>query len=262
MNETQDKKKGQLVVALDVNTFEEAREIFHKLSDVVDVFKVGSQLFTSCGPVSVCYILAYGKKVFLDLKFHDIPNTVSNAVKAAVGMGEKVHEIVGTSDDDVKPDQGVFMCSVHTAGGKEMLTKSVMAAREEAERIGVERTLIVGITVLTSEKKTDNIKKIVLERALLAKEAGLDGVVASPQEASIIRRKLGDDFMIVTPGIRLVGYDSGDQKRIKTPSEAIAQGSNFLVVGRPIINSRDPLQAAKDILREMKKEQEKMEEKD
>lgn len=225
------KQKGQLIVALDVDTSKEALALVDSLSKVVDIFKVGSQLFTACGPKVVQEIIKRGKRVFLDLKFHDIPNTVANAVNSTVGLG-------------------VFMCTIHTLGGKEMMQRAVEAASKNSQKLKVAKPLIIGVTVLTSEKKADNIQHIVLERACLAKDCGLDGVVASPQEVKMIRQKLGRDFLIVTPGIRPVDADSGDQKRVGTPQEAIKDGSNFLVVGRPIIQSSDPLKAAQKFLKE------------
>lgn len=231
------KGKGQLIVALDVDTLAQAKVLVDSLSADVEMFKVGSQLFTACGPEAVRYILGKGKNVFLDLKFHDIPNTVAHAVKSAVGITEG--------------GRGISMCTVHTVGGLKMLQEAVAAAAKQAQTLKVTKPLVVGITVLTSEEKTANIQPLVLERAVLAKEAGLDGVVASSQEAALIRRKLGRDFAIVTPGIRPKGAEAGDQKRVTTPAEAIANGSNFLVVGRPIVQAQDPAAAAQQILKEI-----------
>ena len=231
------KPKGQLIVALDVDTFDEAKGLVDVLGDNAKIFKVGSQLFTACGPSVIHYLLKAGKKVFLDLKFHDIPNTVANAVSAATGLKEG--------------DRSIFMCTLHTSGGAEMLKRAVAAATKAAQNNGVTRPLLVGITVLTSEEKRDNIGQFVLEKALLAKEAGLDGVVASSQEAAMIRENLGDDFVIVTPGIRPKGAQAGDQKRVTTPSDAITNGSDFLVVGRPIVKAENPSEAAKQILEEI-----------
>lgn len=242
-------KKGQLIVALDIDTLEEAKRFIDTLSPAVDIFKVGSQLFTACGPAAVRFILARGKKAFLDLKYHDIPNTVGNAVRAAVALSSAVSNASSFQAAGAVP--GIFMYTAHTLGGKEMLKAAVNAAAEKAKELGVEKPLTLGITVLTSEEKKENIGEIVLERAKLAKEAGLDGVVASSQEAALIRRSLGSAFIIVTPGIRPAGAAQGDQKRIGTPAEAIAQGSNFLVVGRPIIEAQDPLAAAKQIVEEI-----------
>lgn len=238
-------QRPELIVALDVDTLEETRTLIDSLSPIVDIFKVGSQLFTACGPTVVKLILSRGKKVFLDLKYHDIPNTVANAVRMAVNLG------INLQRDEAVCKYGIFMVTVHAAGGKEMLQMAVSAAREKAKELGLERPLIVGITVLTSEAKQDNIQPLVLERALLARESGCDGVVASVKEAELIRKKIGDDFIIVTPGIRPKGADTNDQKRAATPFEAVSGGSNFLVVGRPIIASDNPLETTRKIIEEI-----------
>lgn len=230
--------KGQLIVALDVAMLDEAKKLVRELEGVVDIFKVGSQLFTACGPEAVRYLLKQGKQVFLDLKFHDIPDTVASALAAAVHITEG--------------GRGIMMCTLHAPGGLEMLQAAAQAARKEARITGVKRPLLVVITVLTSEAKKDNIPRLVLERAALAKQAGLDGVVASSQEAALIRREFGKDFIIVTPGIRPKDSAVDDQKRVATPADAIANGSNFLVVGRPVVNAKDPAAAAKQILKEIK----------
>jgi len=236
--------KPKLIVALDVETFEEARALIDTLSPVVDIFKVGSQLFTSCGPVVVRFIQARKKEVFLDLKYHDIPNTVANAVQAAV----KVLTPGRISGQD---DKSILMYTMHIAGGEEMLKRAVEAAQVAAKEADLRKPLSLGITVLTSESNEDNTQVLVLKRALLAKKSGLDGVVASVQEAAMIRKELGDDFIIVTPGIRPQNADVGDQKRVATPSLAVKSGSNFLVVGRPIVKAKNPLSAAKEILKEI-----------
>lgn len=237
-NNIMGKNNAQLIVALDVDTLDEAKALVDQLGQDVTIFKVGSQLFTACGPEVIRYLIKAGKKVFLDLKFHDIPNTVANAVSAAVGLKEG--------------DQSIFMCTVHTSGGREMLQRAVGAATKTAQNIGVTQPLLVGITVLTSEEKRNNILELVLERARLAKESGLDGVVVSCQEAAMIRDKFGDDFVIVTPGIRPEGSQAEDQKRVATPSEAIDNGSDFLVVGRPIIKADNPSEVTKQILSSIK----------
>ena len=226
--------KAQLIVALDVDTIEEARKLVDDLGDSVEIYKVGSQLFTVCGPVIVRYLQSKGKRVFLDLKFHDIPNTVASAVKSAVELN-------------------VFMLTVHTAGGKEMLEAALLAGGAQAKALNVDRPYIVGVTVLTSITKDAGTQELVLQRARLAKESGLDGVVASVEEAALIRRECGPDFLIVTPGIRPVDASLNDQKRAATPQAAILQGSNFLVVGRPIIQAPSPRTAAQKILEDMKK---------
>jgi orotidine-5'-phosphate decarboxylase len=231
------KRKSQLIVALDVETFEEAKGLISALGDDVEIYKVGSQLFTAYGPDVVRYLLKAGKKVFLDLKFHDIPNTVANAIGAAVSINEG--------------GQSIFMCTLHTVGGKEMLRRASDAATKAAQGAGVKRPLLLGITALTSDEKKDSIGQFVLEKAFLAKESGLDGVVASGQETALVRENLGDDFIIVTPGIRPAGGQAEDQKRVTTPSEAQASGSDFLVVGRPIVKAENPSGAAKRILEEI-----------
>lgn len=233
-----DKEKAQLIVALDVATLDEAKKLVRALEGIVDTFKVGSQLFTACGPEAVRYLLKQGKQVFLDLKFHDIPHTVASALAAAVNITEG--------------GRGIMMCTLHALGGLEMLQAAVETARKEAQAKGIKQPLLVAITVLTSEAGKDNIPRLVLERAALAKQAGLDGVVASSQEAALVRREFGKDFIIVTPGIRPKDSAVGDQKRVTTPADAIVHGSNFLVVGRPVVNAKDPAAAAKQILEEIK----------
>jgi len=237
--------KAQLILALDMETFEKARRLIDDVDDSVEVFKVGSQMFTAHGPFITRYLQSKSKKVFLDLKFHDIPNTVASAVKSAVSLS-----VSPTHDPDFAP---IYMLTVHTCGGKEMLEAAVQAAQEQAKALGVTRPLIVGVTVLTSTAKDAHVEALVLERARLAQEAGLDGVVASVEEAALIRRELGPKFLIVTPGIRPAEASLNDQKRVATPAVAIQQGSNFLVVGRPIIQAQSPRSAALHILEEMKK---------
>jgi len=229
------KNSPQLIVALDVDTFKQASKIVDQLADTDVIFKIGSQLFISSGLEIVRYVQSKNKKIFLDLKFHDIPNTVASAVKSAVSTFSPV-----------------FMLTVHTTGGKEMLEAAVQAGKSQAKAICVTRPLIVGVTVLTSTAKDANLESLVLERARLAKQAGLDGVVASVEEAARIRRELGPDFLIVTPGIRPAEVSLNDQKRVATPQAAILQGSNFLVVGRPIIQAPSPRTAVQKILEEMK----------
>ncbi len=231
-------KHGQLIVALDVPTLKEAKELVQTIGKAVEIYKVGSQLFTASGPDAVRYLLKEGKEVFLDLKFHDIPNTVASAVAAAIGIQEG--------------GRGIMMCTLHALGGLEMLKAAAETARKEAQAKGVKRPLLVAITVLTSEAGKDNIPRLVLERCALAKQAGRDGGVPSSQEAALIRREFGKDFVIVTPGIRPKDSAVGDQKRVTTPADAIANGSDFLVVGRPVVNAKDPVAAAKQILKDIR----------
>ena len=227
------KNNAQLIVALDVDTLDEAKRIIEDLGDIVDIFKVGSRLFVAHGPSVVHDLQAKGKKVFLDLKFHDIPNTVAGAVRSAVSLSP------------------LFMLTVHTQGGLEMLQAACKAAKEQADALGVPKPLIIGVTVLTSQARDADTNDIVMQRALLAKQAGLDGVVASVEEAALVRGRLGKEFIIVTPGIRPAGTDAGDQKRAATPAAAMQSGSDFLVVGRPIIQAPSPRQAALKILGEI-----------
>ena len=234
-----------LIVALDVDTFDQARVLVDELTDTVDIFKIGSQLFTAYGPFVTRYVQSKGKRVFLDLKFHDIPNTVAGAVKSAVSLS-----LAPNKDPQFAP---LFMLTVHTQGGFEMLQAATRAAKEEAGNLGVPRPLIIGVTALTSQAADINMSQIVLERARLAKSAGLDGVVASVEEARLIRQDSGDDFIIVTPGIRPAGMDAGDQKRIATPAAAIKSGCNYMVVGRPIVQDKFPKQAALKILEEIQR---------
>jgi orotidine-5'-phosphate decarboxylase len=236
---------AELILALDLENFEDARKLIDELADSVEIFKIGSQMFTAYGPFATRYVQSKGKKVFLDLKFHDIPNTVASAVKSAVSLSRSPN-----GDPGFAP---IFMLTVHTCGGKEMLEAAAQAGKMQAEALGVQRPRIVGVTVLTSTDRDANLENLVLERARLAQKTGLDGVVASVEEAALIRRELGPDFLIVTPGIRPAEASLNDQKRVATPQIAIEQGSNFLVVGRPILQAPSPREAALKILEDMKK---------
>ncbi len=258
-------KKPELIVALDVDSLAELQEIVDGIGDAVKIYKVGSQVFTSCGPAAARFLMARGKEVFLDLKFHDIPNTVAHAVANAVNLSTAVgRSSLTASGQEVRMGE-LLMYTVHTSGGEEMMRAASQAAAQTAETLKVRRPLTVGVTVLTSQDQktqaagltggevSDNILTLVLKRAEAAKRAGLDGVVSSCAEASAIRKEFGKDFVIVTPGIRPAGADVGDQKRVATPSLAVQNGSSFLVVGRPIVKAPDPQQAALKILEEMHK---------
>ena len=233
--------REKLVLALDVDDFKKADELVGKLSDYVGVFKIGSQLFTAEGAKVVNMVNERGGKVFLDLKFHDIPNTVARAAEVATKLG-------------------VYIFNVHTSGGYEMMRAAAEASEKISLALGIRKPLILGVTLLTSinqeilEKEIGiekRLKEQVVHMAKLAKDAGIDGVVASSWEIKEIRKTCGEDFVILTPGIRPVGKSSDDQKRIMTPREAIKLGSDFLVIGRPIRNASNPVEAAKEILREM-----------
>lgn len=234
----------QLLIALDVETAARGRELADTLRGVAGGFKIGSRLFTSEGPPVVRALVERGDRVFLDLKFHDIPNTVATAVSAATSLG-------------------VWMVNVHASGGARMMQAARDAAADTAARSGRPRPIVIAVTVLTSMSAatlaetsvTLPMMDQVVRLARLAQDAGLDGVVASPQETAVIRRECGPDFAIVTPGIRGGGASTAgkdDQERTLSPAEAIAAGATYLVVGRPIIAAADPRAAAEAIAREMR----------
>ena len=233
--------REKLVLALDVDNLDSAIELVEKLKDYVGIFKVGSQLFTSEGPKIVHIINESGSKVFLDLKFHDIPNTVARAAEVATRLG-------------------VYIFNIHTSGGYELMKSAAEAAKKTSLTLGIRKPIILGVTVLTSInqqilEKEVGIKKDLTEHvvhlARLAQSAGLDGVVASSQEITQIRNACGADFLILTPGIRPANNALNDQKRVMTPKEALKCGADFLVIGRPIRNASDPVEATKKIIEEM-----------
>lgn len=227
----------RIIIPLDVPTPEEALGIVRRLGGRVGLFKVGLQLFIAAGPGIVREIVEMGQRVFLDLKLHDIPNTVAAASREAARLG-------------------VSMVDVHLSGGARM----VRAAREALDGVaqeGASRPLLLGITVLTSFDERDlesigvrgPLADQVVDLALLGRDAGLDGVVASAHETAAIKKACGDRFIVVAPGIRPAGAETGDQRRVMTPEEAVTAGADYLVIGRPILEAPDPVAALERILK-------------
>ena len=231
--------RDKLIVALDFDTAEAAARMTDKLRGRAGMFKVGMEAFTAEGPMLARYLVDSGEKVFLDLKFLDIPNTVRGACRAAANIG-------------------VALVNVHALGGRKMLAAALEGAAEGATG-GRSRPLVLAVTILTSlaAEDLDELgiagppESAVLRMARLAQSEGLDGVVASAREVSALRRECGPDFVIVTPGIRPAGASANDQSRTATPKAALDSGADYLVVGRPITGARDPAAAAEAILEEM-----------
>jgi orotidine-5'-phosphate decarboxylase len=232
--------RDRLIIALDVETLNEAERLVDRLQGLVRCFKIGSQLFTAAGPAAVEHVQKSGAEVFLDLKFHDIPNTVAGAAREATRMG-------------------VLMFNVHASGGRAMMTAAAEGAAVATER-GGRRPIVLAVTVLTSLDRASLSRELsvassveghVLHLARMAAEAGLDGCVASPNEIGALRTNRGPGWVIVTPGVRPAGSDRGDQSRIATPRAAVQAGAHYLVVGRPITAAPDPARAAEAVLREM-----------
>jgi orotidine-5'-phosphate decarboxylase len=223
---------SKIIVALDFDNLAEALKLVNQLDPKLCRLKVGKEMFTLFGPQWVSQLIELGFEVFLDLKFHDIPNTVAKACAAAAKLG-------------------VWMVNVHAAGGDEMMK----AAIKSLQTFGKDRPLLTAVTILTSMNTqqfenigfTRSIDDQVLHLAMLAKQSGLDGVVCSALEAERLSNHLGKDFCLVTPGIRPKGSDKGDQSRIMTPKQAIEAGSTYLVIGRPITQSPDPLKTLCEI---------------
>lgn len=229
----------RIIIALDAQTKEEGIDLVSRLKDA-RTFKVGLELFTAEGPALFRKLKALRKAIFLDLKLHDIPNTVSGAVRSAF-------------------KHGVQMMTLHASGGREMMARAAETARQVAGETGRPKPLLLGVTVLTSLKGADleevgqsaEVSSQVLRLAGLAKAAGLDGVVCSPQEIEVLRREFGPELAIVTPGIRPVWAAAQDQKRIMTPAEALAKGADYLVIGRPITGALSPNEAFLRIVEEL-----------
>ena len=234
--------RERLIVALDVDSLEQAQDLVRLLAGEVGMFKIGKQLFTHAGPQAVRLIQDLGGEIFLDLKFHDIPNTVAKAAIEATRLGVK-------------------MFNVHASGSLEMMVTTVKEVERVCRQEKRRRPIMLAVTVLTSLNQ-DDLKRLgvelkvadqVVRLALLTKEAGMDGVVASPQEVSDIREACGRRFVIVTPGIRPADGARNDQQRVMTPTDAVRGGVDYIVVGRPIVEAKDPLAAARAIVAEMER---------
>ncbi len=237
---------SRLIVALDVPALRDASDMARRIAPHVAAAKIGSQLFTAEGPRAVHVMHDLGLRVFLDLKFHDIPNTVAGAVATASSLG-------------------VWLLNVHASGGAAMMAEAAQAASGATRPAARDaRPIVLGVTVLTSLDEAGlratlgtvrTLREQVLHLAREAQAAGLDGVVASPHEISDIRQACGPDFLIVTPGVRPADADRGDQRRVLTPGEAIRAGADYVVVGRPILAAKDPVEAALRIADECLKAQ-------
>lgn len=231
----------RIIAALDVRSMEEVKKLVEGLGNTISFYKVGMELFYAVGPQVIKYLKDNGKKVFLDLKLHDIPNTVAEGLVSLMKLG-------------------VDIFNVHASGGLTMMTKAANRVKEEAAQLGIMAPKLIAITVLTSINEDDwaglgmntPIDKQVLRLAKLTQQAGLDGVVASPREAKAIRELCGSDFMIITPGVRPLGAKKDDQSRIATPKQALLNGASRLVIGRPIYQAAEPLKAAQHIIAEIK----------
>ena len=232
---------GRLVLALDIDSDRDALGIVDELKDAVGLFKVGHQLFTAYGPDIVRRIIGRGGRVFLDLKYHDIPNTVARASAEAVRLGASIF-------------------NVHALGGLDMMKAAAESAKETADKLGVPAPLVLAVTVLTSMDERSLRKELKIARSLqrevshlarLARRAGMHGVVASPQEIKMLRRAVRGEFVILTPGVRPVWAGRDDQKRIMTPAEAVAAGANYIVIGRPVLRAEDRRAAVEKILEEI-----------
>ncbi|MEE8329989.1 MAG: orotidine-5'-phosphate decarboxylase [Thermodesulfovibrionia bacterium] len=233
--------KDRIIIALDTSDYEEAMGIVKKFKEHINIFKVGSELFTSIGPKIIEGINAMGKKVFLDLKYHDIPDTVANSARVAAELG-------------------VFMFNVHTLGGLDMMKKAAQTLVNISLKKNIERPRLLGVTILTSVDQAclrdelgigQRMTAQVRHLAGLALKAGLDGVVASPLETEIIRSHCGRGFLIATPGIRPSWTPPDDQKRTMTPKEALRKGADYLIIGRAIMSQPDPISTLKRIEKEM-----------
>lgn len=235
------KAKNKLIVALDVEDLESAEKLMDRMQGLVTHYKLGAQLLTAAGPEAVGRVRRRGFGVFYDAKFHDIPRTVSAAVEAACRLGATI-------------------VNVHASGGREMMAAAAQAAAAVARKMRQPKAQVLAVTVLTSINQPilqdeigvhRHVESQVVHLAKLAQASGLDGVVASPQEIAAVRKACGPKFVILTPGIRPSGSEKGDQKRTLTPGEAVAAGADYIVVGRPVVQAKDPLAVVRQIRKEM-----------
>jgi len=238
------KGRDRLIVALDTDNFHKAKDLIDRLDNDVDIFKVGLEQYIATKGKIIDYLNTKNKKVFLDLKFHDIPNTMKSAVREAI-------------------KDNVWMMTIHVSD-MEGMRQVAEIAKEQSEKLNIQKPIIVGVTVLTSLNERDlkdlgcsiTPEETVIKRAKLAREAGIDGVVCSAKEANHIVECCGRDFVTVCPGIRPKSVDAGDQKRVVTPKIAIQNGAGYLVVGRPITQATNPKEAAINIIKEIEEAQE------
>lgn len=243
MMKSKENPAEKIIVALDTQDLDKAKKIVKRLHRIIPHFKIGSELYTAHGPEAVKALRWVGGHIFLDLKFHDIPNTVAGAVRSATALN-------------------VFMMTVHAIGGVEMMEAARQAAEEVARKMKLKRRpKLLGVTVLTSINQEvltkeigieDSVDKTVLRFAEMAERAGMDGVVCSGRELAKVCPKLDKDMLIVVPGIRPAWSVAGDQERIMTPKKALGLGADYLVIGRPITAARDPIEAAERVIEEIK----------
>jgi|TARA_R110000803_G_scaffold42697_1_gene91460 orotidine-5'-phosphate decarboxylase len=232
--------KDRIFCAIDTTDLDHAIDLASKLSGVIGGAKLGKEFFAAHGPQGVQAVAKVGMPIFLDVKYHDIPNTVAGAIRAVTPMGLKI-------------------VNVHAAGGIEMMKRAGEAARETAAKAGVDAPWVIAVTILTSMDQHDlddvglkgPIDERVVKLAELTQKAGLDGVVCSAREITSVRAACGPDFKLITPGIRPAWAASNDQKRVVTPADAVAMGSDVLVIGRPITKADDPVDAARRIVAEV-----------
>jgi orotidine-5'-phosphate decarboxylase len=237
--------RDRLIIALDVDSAAEAHRAFETLRDHAGMFKIGSQLFTAAGPELVRELVHKGARIFLDLKFHDIPNTVAAACREAVRLR-------------------VALFNVHAAGGSEMMTRAMEAVKDESFNLGVDAPNLIAVTALTSSDLAvleetgiadSSVEAHVARLARLASRCGLDGVVTSPHEIVAIRKVIGrEEFLLVVPGVRPAGTAHDDQRRVATPAETVQAGADYIVMGRAILGAQDPVQAAREIIDALERE--------